>query len=74
MDAYFDSRSWIDDIHSRAYPANMGRASGQRTFVACFRKGLSGEAGQEAQFSFVFPEDYYQEELRDKEVRISQNS
>jgi anaerobic magnesium-protoporphyrin IX monomethyl ester cyclase len=68
----FDSRSWIDDIpftgiSGKYWDVLLGRG----LLLPAFEQGLIGvRQGQEAQFSFVFPEDYYQEELRDKEVRI----
>ncbi len=68
----FDSRSWIDDIpftgiSGKYWDVLLGRG----LLLPAFEQGLIGvREGQEAQFSFVFPEDYYQVELRDKEVRI----
>ena len=68
----FDSRSWIGDIpftgiSGKYWDVLLGRG----LLLPAFEQGLIGvRQGQEAQFSFVFPEDYYQEELRDKEVRI----
>lgn len=68
----FDSRSWIGDIRftgisGKYWDVLLGRG----LLLPAFEQGLIGvRQGQEAQFSFVFPEDYYQEELRDKEVRI----
>jgi anaerobic magnesium-protoporphyrin IX monomethyl ester cyclase len=68
----FDSRSWIDDIpftgiSGKYWDVLLGRG----LLLPAFEQGLIGvRQGQEAQFSFVFPQDYYQEELRSKEVRI----
>jgi hypothetical protein len=68
----FDSRSWIDGIpftgiSGKYWDVLLGRG----LLLPAFEQGLIGvRQGQEAQFSFVFPEDYYQEELREKGVRI----
>ncbi len=68
----FDSRSWIDDIpftgiSGKYWDVLLGRG----LLLPAFEQGLIGvREGEEAQFFFVFPEDYYQEELRGKEVQI----
>jgi hypothetical protein len=68
----FDSRSWIDNIpftgiSGKYWDVLLGRG----LLLPAFEQGLIGvREGEDAKFFFVFPEDYYQEELRSKEVQI----
>jgi anaerobic magnesium-protoporphyrin IX monomethyl ester cyclase len=69
----FDSRSWIDGvpftgISGRYWDVLLGRG----LLLPAFEEGLvSGRPGEERKFSFVFPDDYFQEELCGKEVAVS---
>ncbi len=68
----FDSRSWIDGIPFTGISGKFWDVLlGKGLLLPAFEEGLIGvREGEEAQFFFVFPEDYYQEELRGKEVQI----
>ena len=68
----FDSRSWIDNIPFTGISGKYWDVLlGKGLLLPAFEQGLIGvREGEEAQFFFVFPEDYYQEELRSKEVQI----
>ncbi len=44
---------------------------GRGLLLPAFEEGLvSARQGEETKFSFVFPDDYFQEELRGKEVEV----
>ncbi|HMK36959.1 MAG TPA: radical SAM protein [Desulfomonilaceae bacterium] len=68
----FDSRSWIDGvpftgISGKYWDVLLGRG----LLLESFEKGFNGvRSGQEIRFSFVFPDDYVQEELRLKQVEV----
>ncbi|MBI5569950.1 MAG: radical SAM protein [Desulfomonile tiedjei] len=69
----FDSRSWIDEvpftgISGKYWDVLLGRG----LLLAEFEQGLVGSRpGEDTKFSFVFPGDYFQEELRNKEVEVA---
>lgn len=69
----FDSRSWIDGvpftgISGKYWDVLLGRG----LLLPAFEEGLvSARPGEETKFSFVFPDDYFQEELRGKEVAVA---
>ncbi|MDQ7783711.1 MAG: radical SAM protein [Desulfomonilaceae bacterium] len=68
----FDSRSYIDGvpftgISGKYWDVLLGRG----LLLASFEEGLIGvSGGEETSFTFGFPEDYHQEELRGKEVEV----
>jgi anaerobic magnesium-protoporphyrin IX monomethyl ester cyclase len=68
----FDSRSWIEGvpftgISGKYWDVLLGR----ELLLPSFEEGLiSSRQGEETRFTFEFPDDYFQEELRDKEVEV----
>jgi radical SAM superfamily enzyme YgiQ (UPF0313 family) len=68
----FDSRSWIDGvpftgISGKYWDVLLGRG----LLLESFELGFMGaRAGEEISFSFDFPDDYVQEELRGKHVEV----
>jgi len=68
----FDSRSYIDGvpftgISGKYWDVLLGRG----LLLPSFEDGLVGvSGGEETSFSFEFPEDYHQEELRGKQVEV----
>jgi len=68
----FDSRSWIQGvpftgISGKYWDVLLGRG----LLLPAFEQGFLGaRQGEEANFKFVFPEDYVQEELRGQEVEV----
>jgi anaerobic magnesium-protoporphyrin IX monomethyl ester cyclase len=68
----FDSRSWIGGvpftgISGKYWDVLLGRG----LLLPDFEEGLvTAKQGEERKFSFVFPDDYFQEELRGKEVEV----
>lgn len=68
----FDSRSWIDGvpftgISGKYWDVLLGRG----LLLPEFEKGFQGaKQGDEVRFTFVFPDDYSQEELRGKLVEV----
>ena len=69
----FDSRSWIDGVPFTGISGKYWDVLlGKGLLLAAFEEGLVGaRPGEETRFSFVFPGDYFQEELRNKEVEVS---
>ena len=68
----FDSRSWIrgvpfTGISGKYWDVLLGRGLLLPSFEAGF---LGMRQGDEANFSFVFPDDYVQEDLRGQEVAV----
>jgi anaerobic magnesium-protoporphyrin IX monomethyl ester cyclase len=68
----FDSRSWIDGvpftgISGKYWDVLLGRGLLLKEFESGF---LHAKEGDEVDFSFVFPDDYVQEELRGKHVDV----
>jgi radical SAM superfamily enzyme YgiQ (UPF0313 family) len=68
----FDSRSWIQKvpftgISGKYWDVLLGRGLLLPSFEAGF---IGAAAGTEIDFSFVFPDDYVEEELRGKEVEV----
>lgn len=68
----FDSRSWIDGvpftgISGKYWDVLLGRG----LLLPEFEQGFQGaRAGEETSFNFTFPDDYHQEELGGKEVKV----
>jgi len=68
----FDSRSYIDGvpftgISGKYWDVLLGRG----LLLPSFEDGLVGvSGGEETSFTFDFPEDYHQEELRGKQVEV----
>ncbi len=68
----FDSRSYIDGvpftgISGKYWDVLLGRG----LLLQSFEDGLIGvSGGEETSFTFEFPEDYHQEELRGKQVEV----
>ncbi len=68
----FDSRSWMDGvpfvgISGKYWDVLLGRG----LLLESFEKGLTGvAAGEESSFSFTFPNDYHQEDIRGKNVEV----
>ncbi len=68
----FDSRSWMEGIpftgiSGKYWDVLLGRG----LLLPAFEEGLVGiRQGSESRFTFVFPDDYHQEELRGKEVLV----
>lgn len=71
----FDSRSWMDGvpfvgISGKYWDVLLGR----RLLLDSFEKGLTGVvAGEETSFSFTFPDDYHQEDIRGKTMEVQVN-
>lgn len=68
----FDSRSWIDGvpftgISGKYWDVLLGRGLLLPEFEEGFRDARSGE---EISFTFTFPDDYHQEELGGKQVKV----
>jgi hypothetical protein len=68
----FDSRSWIQKvpftgISGKYWDVLLGRGLLLPSFEAGF---IGAAAGTEIDFSFVFPDDYVEEDLRGKEVEV----
>ena len=68
----FDSRSWIDGVPFTGISGKYWDVLlGHGLLLPSFEEGLvSAHQGEETKFSFVFPDDYFQEELRGKEVEV----
>jgi anaerobic magnesium-protoporphyrin IX monomethyl ester cyclase len=68
----FDSRSWIDGvpftgISGKYWDVLLGRG----LLLPEFEQGFQGaRSGEETSFNFTFPDDYHQEELGGKEVKV----
>jgi radical SAM superfamily enzyme YgiQ (UPF0313 family) len=68
----FDSRSWIEGvpftgISGKYWDVLLGRGLLLPSFEAGF---MGATAGTEIDFSFIFPDDYVEVELRGKEVEV----
>lgn len=68
----FDSQSWIQGvpfagISGKYWDVLLGRGLLLPSFEAGF---IGAAAGTEIDFSFIFPDDYIEEELRGKEVAV----
>ncbi len=68
----FDSRSWIDGvpftgISGKYWDVLLGRGLLLKEFESGF---YGAKRDMEVDFGFVFPDDYVQEELRGKEVKV----
>ena len=68
----FDARSWMGGVPfmgvtGKYWDALLGRG----LLLPAFERGLtSSRPGQETRFTFAFPADYHEEELRGKEVEV----
>jgi radical SAM superfamily enzyme YgiQ (UPF0313 family) len=68
----FDSRSWTEGVpftgvSGKYWDVLLGRG----LLLESFEKGFVGAcSGNEIQFSFVFPDDYYEEDLRGREIEV----
>jgi len=68
----FDSRSWIDGVPFTGISGKYWDVLlGKGLLLPEFEQGFQGaRSGEETSFNFTFPDDYHQEELGGKEVKV----